>query len=54
LVFVLADRFTTTLDPMPLACLLTASGWLLFLLILGDEPGAPQPAANLRLGARHS
>jgi PST family polysaccharide transporter len=54
LVFILADRFATILEPMPLVCLLTAFGWLLYLFILGDEPDAPQPVANLRLGARHS
>jgi O-antigen/teichoic acid export membrane protein len=53
-VFILADRFAAMLDPMPLVCLLTASGWLLYLLVLEDEPDAPQPAANLRLGATRS
>jgi hypothetical protein len=54
LAFLLADRFATILDPMPLVCLLTAAGWLLYLLILGDEPDTRWPAASVRLGARQS
>jgi hypothetical protein len=48
LVFILADRFAAILDPALFGCLLTAAGWLLYLLILGDEPDAPQPAASPR------
>ena len=48
LLFALAGPVGLMLDPVPAFCLLTASGWLCYLVIRGEPSGAERPAIWLR------
>jgi hypothetical protein len=51
LLYLLADRVALVLPATPALCLLTASGWLLYLIVRGEPAGAGQPPAPVRLTA---
>jgi PST family polysaccharide transporter len=49
LLCLLSDRVGLALPAVPALCLLTASGWLLYLMIRGEPADAVQPPASARL-----
>jgi len=52
IVFTLAGPAASTLDPVPALCLLTAAGWLAYLIVRGELAGTERPAPRFATTAR--
>jgi hypothetical protein len=51
LLFKLSDPVSLTLPALPALCLLTAGGWIVYLIVRGEPIGTPEPIAPAVLTA---